>query len=103
MIKYANKSDSSDESKASIENMVFIDFQYSCWTSSTIDLHYFFNNSLEESLRPSRFEDLIEFYHKNLAESLQRLEYKKHIPTLDEIKQQYLDKGFYGKFFYHYI
>lgn len=94
-MKYINKPN--DDSEASIENMIFIDFQYSCWTSPTIDLHYFFNNSLHESLRPGRFDELIEFYHENLVDSLKCLGYKKHIPSLEELKQQYLDKGFYGE------
>ncbi|XP_031633749.1 uncharacterized protein LOC116347328 [Contarinia nasturtii] len=89
MMKYANET-------TSIENMIFIDFQYSCWTSPTIDLHYFFNNSLEESLRPSRFKELIVFYHGHLTDFLQRLKYKEQVPTLQEFHAQYLDKSFYG-------
>ena len=88
-----------DENEKSIENVIFIDFQISCWTSPTVDLHYFFNNSLQESLRPNRFDHLIEFYHENLAENLKRLEYKKQIPTLDEFKQQYKEKAFFGNLY----
>lgn len=97
MVKYLDKIDLTNESETPLENMIFIDFQYSCWTSPAIDLHYFFNNSLNESLRPGRFDDLIEYYHGNLADSLERLGYKQHIPTFEEIKQQYTDKGFYGE------
>lgn len=91
MVKFMNNSEDS------IENMIFIDFQYSCWTSPTIDLHYFFNNSLEESLRPCRFDDLIAFYHEHLTAFLKQLRYKKEIPTLEQFKRQYLEKSFYGK------
>lgn len=55
MIKYKNGSE--------IANVILLDFQYSCWTSPAIDLHYFFNNSLQECLWPDRFDELLEFYH----------------------------------------
>lgn len=87
----------SNQTEMSIENIIFIDFQYSCWTSPTVDLHYFLNTSLQESLRPSRFDDLIMFYHSHLERYLNRLGYKKSIPNLDQLKQQYHDKNFYGK------
>lgn len=87
-----------DQSEPSpIENMIFIDFQYSCWSSPAIDLHYFFNTSLHESLRPDRFDDFIIFYHDQLETYLKRLGYKKLIPNFDEFKQQYHDKSFFGE------
>lgn len=99
MLKYKNEPDcdSTDGAGSTIENLIFIDFQYSCWTSPAIDLHYFFNNSLQESLRPHRFDELLAFYHAHLASFLERLSYKQQIPTLEQFKKQYLDKSFYGK------
>lgn len=98
MLKFKAMSDSVENNTINpiIENLIFIDFQYSCWTSPAIDLHYFFNNSLQESLRHSRFDELIELYHSHLQSTLKRLKFKKSIPTLDQFKQQYLDKQFYG-------
>lgn len=98
MMKYANvtETDEINPDDLEIENIIFIDFQYSCWTSPTIDLHYFFNNSLQESLRPGRFDELITFYHGHLTTSLEGLEYKQQIPTLEQFKQQYFEKSFYG-------
>lgn len=102
MIKYLGEPacEKSGQTKLKIENMIFIDFQYSCFTSPAIDLHYFFNTSLQESLRPNRFDELIAFYHGHLVTYLTRLEYGKAIPNLDQFKQQYLDKSFYGKLIY---
>lgn len=94
MLKYTKAPDCDEET---IENVIFIDFQYSCWTSPSIDLHYFFNNSLEESLRPNRFDELIAFYHGHLSDFLTRLDYQKPIPSLEQFKRHYLDKSFYGK------
>lgn len=93
MIKYAD----SESDEKSMENMILIDFQFCCFTSPTIDLHYFFNSSLQESLRPNRFDELIAIYHKSLVTALKKLGYKQHIPTLTELKQQYRDKMFYGE------
>lgn len=80
-----------------IEDMIFIDFQYACWTSPAIDLHYFLNTSLDESLRPDRFDDLIAYYHGHLEANLKRLGYKKSIPNLVQFQQQYREKNFYGE------
>lgn len=97
MLKYKHGVDSNAAADAKIENVVLIDFQYSCWTSPAIDLHYFFNNSLQESLRHCRFDELIAIYHDNLEATLKQLAYKQSIPTLEQFKQQYVDKNFYGK------
>lgn len=84
-------------SEVQFKNIIFIDFQYACWTSPAIDLHYFLNTSLQESQRPDRFDDLIAFYHEHLETNLNRLGYKKAIPNLDQFKQQYHEKNIYGK------
>lgn len=93
MMKYTD----SDKTEASIENLIFIDFQFSSWTSPAIDFHYFFESSLQDPLRPNRFDDLIESYHGDLVEYLKRLGYKQKILTSEELKQQYREKAFYGK------
>lgn len=97
MLKYKHEVDCNEAADPEIENLVFIDFQYSCWTSPAIDLHYFLNNSLQESLRHCRFDELIAIYHNNLEATLKQLAYKKPIPSLKQFKQQYVDKNFYGK------
>lgn len=89
--------DVNGQTVTSIENVILIDFQYACWTSPAIDLHYFLNTSLQESLRPERFDELIAIYHAHLVDCLERLEYKNHIPNCDQFKQQYHEKNFYGK------
>lgn len=97
MTNYKMQSDGTESSSLSVENMVFIDYQYSCWTSPATDLHFFFNTSLHESLRPDRFEDLVTYYHGHLESNLKQFGYNKLIPNLDQFKQQYRDKSFYGK------
>lgn len=104
MIKYETdrssdvaKFDKSEPEPSTIENMIFVDFQYACWTSPAVDLHYFLNTSLHESLRPDRFDEFIVYYHGHLEIYLKRLGYKKSIPNLNQFKQQYHDKRFYGE------
>lgn len=96
-----NDTDKNDDvngkSGTTIDNVILIDFQYACWTSPAIDLHYFLNTSLQESLRPGRFDELIGIYHAHLVECLERLEYKNPIPSFDQLKKQYRDKQFYGE------
>lgn len=93
MVKFKEKPNETE-----IEDVIFIDFQYTCWNSPANDLQFFLNTSLKESLRPSGFDELIEFYHQHLVTFLKRLAYKKHIPTLDEFRAQFFERNFYGKF-----
>lgn len=86
-----------NERSNKLQNVALIDFQYSCWGSTTLDLHYFFNTSLEEDLRLNHQEELVQFYHERLLAALQVLGYKKHIPGLHEFQVEFLEKAFYGK------
>lgn len=79
------------------DNMKFIDFQDSCWSSAAIDLQYFFNTSLHENLRPGPFRELVDAYHNSLYVALKHLGYRKHIPTRQEFWQQFCGRNFYGK------
>lgn len=80
------------------ENVMLIDFQFAFWSSSTIDLHYFLNSSVCESLRPHHFVEFVKFYHQQLVGLLKRLKYKKTIPTWTEFHAQYQDRMFFGMF-----
>lgn len=96
LIKYKNNENSNNE-ETHFENVIFIDFQDSYWTYPAIDLQYFLNTSLCESLRPDSFDELIEFYHEQLSRALNRLNYRKHIPTGSEFLEQFNARNFYGK------
>lgn len=85
-----------DEVGSTFENAIFIDFQDSCWASSTLDLHYILNTSLCESLRPDSFNELVGFYHEELSTTLSRLNYQKHIPKQQEFLEQFNARYFYG-------
>lgn len=81
------------------QKMMLVDFQYCCWASPTIDLHYFLNTSLIEELRLNNQEVLLQFYHSELSRMLHSVQYKRHIiPTLHEFYVQFVENSFYGKF-----
>lgn len=86
------KSDDSDET----ENVIFIDFQFACWSSSTIDLQHFFNTSLSEEVRMHHFNDLINYYHEKLTDVLKELNYGKFMPTLSQLHEQFHSKNVFG-------
>lgn len=86
-----------DDTVSAPDNVCLIDFQYSCWTSPTIDLHYFLNTSACETLRLNHVNELVEFYHTNLVTFLKQLKYKNYIPTVEEFQMQFREKSFYGK------
>lgn len=86
------------EADQPFENLMLIDFQFSFWASPTIDLHYFLNSSVCDSLRPHRFEEFVRFYHEHLVDLLKRLKFNKHIPTWPEFYAQYQERMFFGKY-----
>lgn len=79
------------------EKVMLMDFQFCCWASPTIDLHYFFNTSLEENLRLYYQDELLQYYYKVLARALKNLQYPNHIPTLLEFTLQFMENSFYSK------
>lgn len=99
MLKYESE-DANDDNP--VKNVVFLDFQFACWTSPVMDLHYFLNTSLREPLRTHHINELVEYYHKELVTMLKRLNYGKHVPTLSELLSQFREKSFYGTFFFFY-
>lgn len=90
--------DNMEKSESPFENVMFIDFQDSCWTSSTLDVHYILNTSLCETLRPNSFHELVEYYREELSVTLKCLNYQKHIPNRAEYFEQFNGRQFYGNF-----
>ncbi|XP_055308988.1 uncharacterized protein LOC129572899 [Sitodiplosis mosellana] len=78
----------------SIENVVFIDFQFAYWGSSATDLHYLLASSICKSLRPHCFDELTKFYYGHLIGILTKLKYQQHIPTWSEFQEQYHQRHF---------
>lgn len=89
--------DSSSSSSERPDRTMLVDFQFCCWTSPTIDLHYFFNTSLREELRLHHQDELLQCYHGWLTATLAALGYAGHVPTLLEFHVDFMQNSFYGK------
>ncbi|XP_017052340.1 uncharacterized protein LOC108095682 [Drosophila ficusphila] len=79
-------------------NAIFIDFQFSMWTSPAIDLHYFFSNTLQEHIRLKHQPELVQFYYYKLRDALKRVKYSGHVPSLFAFHQQFRSRAFYAAF-----
>lgn len=93
MIQYHNEE---NENVRLVKDALLIDFQYCNWTSPAVDLHYFFCTSLQDDLLFNHQPKLVQYYHQVLSETLEKLKYKQHIPTLLELQIQLMERGFYG-------
>ncbi|KAH8267602.1 hypothetical protein KR018_000121 [Drosophila ironensis] len=77
------------------QDMKLIDFQFCSWSPPAVDLHYFFNTSLQREVRFEHQDKMIQYYHSVLVQTLKDLNYGGNIPTLRQFVLQ-LEKG---KFF----
>ncbi|XP_017052859.1 uncharacterized protein LOC108096020 [Drosophila ficusphila] len=73
-------------------DMTLIDFQFCSWSSPAVDLHYFFNTSVQSSIRFEQQDELIQYYHSVLVETLKDLNFAGYTPTLRQFILQ-LEKG----------
>jgi thiamine kinase-like enzyme len=74
-----------------------VDFQGPFWASPAYDILYFMISSVADDIKVSYFDDIIEFYHDQLKDSLKKLDFDQYIPTLSEFHDDLLDKGAIGK------
>ncbi|XP_053951122.1 uncharacterized protein LOC128858450 [Anastrepha ludens] len=80
----------------SVKDARLIDFQFSNWSSPAVDLHYLINTSFVRELRIQRQDELIQYYHGVLADTLRKFNYGGHVPTLHELSVQLEDRRFYA-------
>lgn len=79
------------------DRTMLVDFQFCCWASPTVDLHYFFNTSLREELRQHRQDELLQYYHSVLTATLAALGYAGAVPTLHAFHVDFMQNAFYGE------
>ncbi|XP_061393301.1 uncharacterized protein LOC133328771 [Musca vetustissima] len=94
MLMQYREADKSEKKK--LENLLFVDFQFSNWSSPAVDLFYFFNTSLEPELQLNADiqAEIVQYYHSILWDMLKKLNYKGHIPTLHELCVQLEERRF---------
>ncbi|XP_005188195.1 uncharacterized protein LOC101898797 [Musca domestica] len=92
LMQYRN----SKSSQQKLENLLFVDFQFSNWSSPAVDLYYFFNTSLEPELQMDVhfLAEMVQFYHSILSEMLKKFKYNGHVPTLHELWVQLEERKF---------
>lgn len=75
----------------------FIDFQLSFWESpaapTAADLLYFFSTSVRDDIKVKHLMNLFNFIITSWWQSLRRLNYDQRFLTLNEVPENFLEKG----------
>uniref|UniRef100_A0AAG5DT89 CHK kinase-like domain-containing protein n=1 Tax=Anopheles atroparvus TaxID=41427 RepID=A0AAG5DT89_ANOAO len=75
--------------------VMFVDYQLSCYGSPGLDLVYSLYNCPRADVRQTRLDDLLTVYYRSLCEVLELGNYSP-IPTRECIKQEYEQHEFFG-------
>jgi len=73
-----------------------LDFQLAYVGSPTIDLNYFLYGSLNENVRKVHYKYIVREYQRVLQQTLEKLNYQGHIPTLKEIHIELIKTSLMG-------
>lgn len=71
-----------------------VNFELGFFGSPGIDLSFLFFISTSSSIKDLEFDMLLQHYHKHLHANLIKFGYRQQIPTLTDIHNEYLNKGF---------
>ncbi|XP_055677676.1 uncharacterized protein LOC129786588 isoform X1 [Lutzomyia longipalpis] len=91
-----------DESTGKPIDCIFVDLQFSYYTSPAHDLQYFFNTSPTAEIRENQREELLRVYYGAFKKTLESLKYPK-IPTFDDLLVEMKKREMYGFFALVYI
>ncbi len=87
----------SEYDEGNLTDVLFIDYQLPFWGSPACDLFYLFISLIRDEDKLQNFDNLMEFYHRELVSSLKKLDYQNPIPTLAELHVDLLEKGSFGR------
>ncbi|XP_001847799.2 uncharacterized protein LOC6037948 [Culex quinquefasciatus] len=79
------------------QDVIFVDYQLSCYTSPGVDLNYSLVNCPTFEVREKHRDGLIAEYHKTLTAVLKEAGYEK-IPSLADVKKEIQRMNFYSFF-----
>lgn len=79
-----------------VDDVKFVDFQLSRYSSPALDLQYFVYTSPSEDIRSNYTELLLEEYHKELQDTLKILHCEHHEFTIDQLKEEFEEKSLFG-------
>jgi len=80
-------------------NLFQLDFQLAYVGSPAVDLNYFLFGSFNENVRKVHYKYVIHTYHRVLQQTLEKLKYQGHIPTLKEIHIDLIKNSLIGELF----
>ncbi|XP_075148803.1 uncharacterized protein LOC142222514 [Haematobia irritans] len=82
------------DANGKVEDLIFVDFQNTNYSSPAQDLFYFMISSLQVDIKVAKYEYFINYYHKHLEENLRLLKYpEEKIPSLRELHKQLIAFG----------
>lgn len=84
--------------KQDTNEVLIIDYQLCFWGSPAYDLLSFLATSVHDDFKTKHFDELVEVYYQVFSETLKKLEYSSNIPSLDELKEDLMDKGYIRKY-----
>lgn len=82
------------DEKEEINDLKVVDYQLLFWGSIAQDIFNFMMTSWQIDIKVKKFNDFIKIYHKSLFEHLKILNYKKNLPTLDDVHNELLRRKF---------
>lgn len=80
-----------------LNEVKFIDYQFTFWGSAASDLYYFMMSSWQLDIKVKKFDDLIEFYFEKLVQNLTVLKYTKMMPVLKDLHRELFNRRFFGE------
>ncbi|XP_028893584.1 uncharacterized protein LOC128921344 [Zeugodacus cucurbitae] len=83
-----------------LTDLMLLDYQISIFGSPAIDLHYAFTMMYSPEMRRDHYDELLYFYITNFQETLRKTEYKGHIPSHFEIRQELQKYRYWGIFIF---
>lgn len=75
------------------KDAILTEYPSICWGPAVTDLASAFYTSSHPKLRGDDWDELVQYYHEQLIETLKKLNYPNHMPTLTELQVQLLERG----------
>ncbi|XP_067633520.1 uncharacterized protein [Eurosta solidaginis] len=77
-----------DDDRSKLKEVLFIDFQLPRYGTFAMDLFCLLMTSPKWDIKLRNFDNFVKYYYLELVKNLKILQYKKPIPTLDELRAQ---------------
>ena len=85
-----------DENTNEIIDAMFVDFQVSRFSSPCLDLQFFMCTTPIEDIRHNHMEELLQFYHRELVETLSTVDCGHNQYSFPQFQKEFDEKGIFG-------